>query len=55
MTYLVEVVSYETGEVVKSIVCTSERGADRIERGLNINLNHEKYYTRQALAATENI
>ncbi len=42
-----EVKSYENGEVVKrlDVSCESDRSIDRIERGLNINLNHEKFYT----------
>ena len=46
MQYFVEIVSYETGEVVKRMGGGSERRAERIEDGANINLNHEEYYTR---------
>jgi hypothetical protein len=46
MKYFVEVVSYKTGEVVHRIECDSERAADRVDSGVNINLNHEQYYTR---------
>lgn len=42
----VEIVSYDTGEVVKTMDAESERQADRIDRGVNINLNHEKFFTR---------
>jgi len=45
MKYFVEVICYETDDVVKSIECSSERDADRVSYGLNINLNHEKYFT----------
>jgi hypothetical protein len=42
-----EVKSYENGEVVKRLDVSNEsdRSIDRIERGLNINLNHEAFYT----------
>lgn len=45
----IEVVSYETGEVVKALDCAgkSESAVDRIERGMNVNLDHERFYTRQ--------
>lgn len=45
--YRVEVVEYETGDVVKTLDGgTSERRADRIDSGLNHNLDHERFYTR---------
>lgn len=42
-----EVKSYNNGEVVKRLDVSNEsdRSIDRIERGLNINLNHEAFYT----------
>lgn len=46
MKYIVEIVSFETGEVAKRIECETERKAERVDGGININLNHEKYYTR---------
>lgn len=43
----VEIVSYETGEVVKEFKpVSSERRAEKLDNGVNINLNHEKYFTR---------
>lgn len=42
----VEVVSYVDGTVVKTLDAPTERQAERIERGLEINLNHELFYTR---------
>jgi hypothetical protein len=42
----VEVVHIETEEVVKAIECNSERSAERVERGVLINMNHEDYFTR---------
>lgn len=45
--WTIEVVEYSGGRVVKQITCDhGERQADRIERGLNINLNHDRFYTR---------
>ena len=42
--YLVHVVSWETGEKVKTIDCgTSERKADRTEMGLLINMDTDRY------------
>ena len=46
--YRVEVVDETTGDVVKAIPCTSQRQAERVEGGININLNHERYFTRIA-------
>jgi len=37
--------SYETDEIVKEINCSSERQAEKVDDGININLDHEKYYT----------
>jgi len=45
MDYYVQVISYETDEIVKELGPMSERKADRVDNGLNINLNHERYYT----------
>lgn len=47
MKRYIKVISYETKEVVEKIDVTgrSEREIERCERGLNINLNHDKYYT----------
>ena len=41
----VEVVEDDTQEVVKTIECHTEREAQRVERGLLINLNHERFHT----------
>jgi hypothetical protein len=51
--YYIEIVEYGTGEVIKRMGPKPERFADRIERGANINLNHDKYYTRQVEAEKE--
>lgn len=54
MKYVVQVVSYETGEIVKETPCDNERAAARLERGLNINLDHERFYTRIEQAKATN-
>lgn len=33
-------------KVVKTVECRSERDAERVDGGMNINLNHEMYFTR---------
>ena len=47
MGYRVEVVHFETEEVVKSLDAKSETRADKLEDGLNINLDHDNYFTRR--------
>ena len=42
----VEIVEYEKGKVVKRMGPMFEYKADKVDDGANINLNHEKYYTR---------
>lgn len=45
--YYVEVVAHAGGEVVKSIGPVNwDGGAEQVERGVNINLAHDRYYTR---------
>lgn len=44
--HIVEIVRHEGGEVVRRMSYDSERQADRAEDGVNINLNHDEYYTR---------
>ena len=47
MRYFVEIVTHETQTVLKRIDAgKSERTADKCEDGVNINLNHEAFYTR---------
>jgi len=48
MKKYLEVVKSDTEEVVKSIDVTdsSDRSIEKMEIGLNINLNHGQYYTR---------
>ena len=44
-TYKINVIKTDTGEVVKTFETVTERAAERMERGLNININHADYYT----------
>lgn len=44
-THEVAVVEHETERTVKTIKVQSERRAESVERGLNINLDHRFYYT----------
>lgn len=44
--YIVEIIRAEDGTVVKSMTAHSEHQAQRIDAGVNINLNHEEYYTQ---------
>ena len=44
--WVVRIVSHDSGKTVKKFEpCYSEREADKLDRGVNINLNHEKFYT----------
>ena len=44
-TYKIKVISATTGEVVKTFETVTERAAERVDRGLNINMDHSDYYT----------
>lgn len=44
-TYKVKVIKADTGETVKTLETATERAAERVERGLSINMNHADYYT----------
>jgi len=48
----VEVVRIETDEVIERFPGLTENVADRVERGILINLNHEEFYTRQVPDST---
>jgi|GEM_PF-3648846 len=44
--FKVVIMSYEDSKIIKEFEsCQSERTAETIERGININLNHDEYYT----------
>ncbi len=46
MPSYVEIVEYESGEVVTRMGPMAERRADKVDSGANINLDHEHFYTR---------
>lgn len=41
--WMVKVVEDATGDIVKAIPARNEREAGRIERGIDINLDHDKF------------
>jgi len=45
---VIQIVEYKTSSVVKEIDVTGklERQIEKIDSGININLNHEKFFTR---------
>lgn len=47
MNKYIEIKEYKTNRVVKRINVTgkSSRFVDKIDHGLNVNLNHDKFYT----------
>lgn len=49
----VEVVSYDTEQVVKVVSVPPGASAERVDRGVNINLDHEHYFTRLVEADEE--
>jgi hypothetical protein len=44
----IEVVEYETDKVIKKVDVSDKswRQAERVQDGMDRNLNHEKFYTR---------
>lgn len=45
MSWRVEIIKRATGDVVKSFPCASVQRADKMARGLEINLDHARFYT----------
>lgn len=45
MTFDVCIVNSETGSVEKRMHACDKNQAEKIERGANINLNHDKFHT----------
>ena len=43
--YYVQILSFDNDRLIKEFGPTNERRADKIDDGLNINLDHNKYYT----------
>lgn len=46
MNYYVEIVARKDDKVVRRMGPMSEHKADKVESGANINLDHERFYTR---------
>ena len=45
-TYTVQIIRDATGEIVREVECGDNRAkAERVERGVLINLNHAEYHT----------
>jgi hypothetical protein len=43
--WYVDIVETATGQVIKTMGPLTERDAERVDRGVSINLNHEKFHT----------
>jgi len=47
MAYVVEIVQYKDEKVIETIKCgDSLAKAEKVDKGVNINLNHEEFFTR---------
>jgi hypothetical protein len=53
MSYMVEVIDRKTNESVKTMGPMTERKAERVERGLLINLDDENYYVQVVKVTNE--
>lgn len=53
MAWEVRIIETASGEVEKTIPCRTERAAERVEGGVLINLNHDKYHTEIVERAQE--
>ncbi len=42
----VQIVDFQTDEIVKQMGPMTKWKADKVDRGVNINLNHDAYYTQ---------
>jgi hypothetical protein len=52
--FYVEVVDYDTGKVVERMgPMQSERRAEKVERGVAINLNVDRFYVRIVVSPNE--
>lgn len=43
--WFVDILERGTNELVRTITCKSESHADSVQRGVDINLDHEKFHT----------
>lgn len=56
MKWIVEIVEYDTGRIERAIDCESERRAERVEDGVNINLNHARLQeSKQSVVVIDSI
>lgn len=48
MESYIEIIDKDTGEAVETVDVSGRSGRDahKVQRGMNINLNHDRYYTR---------
>ena len=53
MSYMVEVVDKKTNEPVKTLGPMTERKAERVERGILMNLDDENYYVQTVKVTNE--
>ena len=54
MTYHVQIIETATSEVVEEMNAGSERAAERMQRGVEINMNHVEYHTKIVEKSNEN-
>jgi hypothetical protein len=54
-TFYVQIIQFEDQQVVKQRGPFAERHAEKVDRGVNINLNHKKYYTLIVNSEEENV
>lgn len=43
--FIVQVIEYQTGKVVKTSQPMLERKANKVDGGMNRNLNHDRFFT----------
>lgn len=43
--FLVQIIETDSKKVVETLACNSRSEAERIQRGVNINLNDDDYHT----------
>lgn len=50
MKTVIQIIKYSSGEVAHQVDVTGkiERQIEKIDRGLNVNLNHNDFYTTEA-------
>lgn len=43
--YKIKIIEHDTDKVINVLTASTEHKAEKIDRGININLNHERFYT----------